>query len=273
MNQREIPSYLEPPEPIRHVPKHRSFRSISALLLREMSTTYGRSPGGYVWAILEPVGMLIVLSFAFSLLLRAPSLGNNFILFYATAYLPFRLYQDVSNKTAGTIRFSKPLLAYPTVTVMDSLISRVILSVLTNLLTMYIIYTFILLTLDTRVILDFQPMLVSVALAALLGMGVGSLNSVLFELYPLWQNVFSILSRPLLLASAVLYIVEDLPGYAADWLWFNPLVHITGYMRTGFYPFYDAPYVSLAYVLGFGGILLVLGIMLLRKLYKDLLML
>ena len=71
----------------------------------------------------------------------------------------------------------------------------------------------------------------------------------------------------------MLYILEDLPGYAADWLWYNPLVHITGYMRTGFYPFYDASYVSLAYVAAVGAVLFVIGAMLLRKLYKDLLLL
>ena len=32
-----------------------SFRAIGALILREMATSYGRSPGGYIWAILEPV--------------------------------------------------------------------------------------------------------------------------------------------------------------------------------------------------------------------------
>jgi len=273
MSEQEIPSYLEPPAPIRREPRYRPLRSISALMLREMSTTYGRSPGGYVWAILEPVGMLVILSFAFSLLLRAPSLGNNFILFYATAFLPLRMYQDVAAKTTGTIRFSKALLAYPTVTVMDSLISRVLLAVLTNMLTMYIIYTVILLTLDTRVILDFKPMVVSLSVAILLGMGVGAVNCVLFELYPLWKSIFTMLTRPLFLFSAVLYILEDLPGYAADWLWYNPLVHVTGHMRTGFYPFYDANYVSLAYVAGLGAALFLIGALLLRRLYKDLLLL
>ncbi|MEL6475009.1 MAG: sugar ABC transporter permease, partial [Pseudomonadota bacterium] len=29
-----------------------SLRSIIALMLREMATSYGRSPGGYLWAVL-----------------------------------------------------------------------------------------------------------------------------------------------------------------------------------------------------------------------------
>ena len=44
---------VESPE-LRPVIQHTRFatlRTITALILREMATTYGRSPGGYVWAI------------------------------------------------------------------------------------------------------------------------------------------------------------------------------------------------------------------------------
>ncbi|MCC5956800.1 MAG: hypothetical protein JJU07_11910, partial [Natronohydrobacter sp.] len=45
-----------------------SFRSISALMLREMATRYGRTPGGYLWAVVEPLGMILILGYAWSLL-------------------------------------------------------------------------------------------------------------------------------------------------------------------------------------------------------------
>lgn len=88
-------------------------RTIVALMLREMVTTYGRSPGGYIWAIVEPVAAIALLSFVFSIAFRSPPLGDNFPLFYASAYLPFMLFLDVNNKLATAIKFSRPLLAYP----------------------------------------------------------------------------------------------------------------------------------------------------------------
>ena len=65
----------------------RFVRTILALILREMSTTYGRSAGGYIWAVLEPAAGIALLAFAFSLALRAPSLGTNFALFCYNTYL------------------------------------------------------------------------------------------------------------------------------------------------------------------------------------------
>ena len=76
----------------------RAFRAVGALILREMATTHGKSPGGFLWAIAEPVAAIALLSFAFSLIFVAPPLGRDFALFYATGFLPFFLFLDVSQK-------------------------------------------------------------------------------------------------------------------------------------------------------------------------------
>ena len=99
-------------------------RTISALMLREMATRYGASPGGYAWAVVEPLGTLFVLALAFSLLLRNPSLGESFILFYATAFLPFNVFNGISNAMMQAMMFSKALLKYPAVSWIDTLIAR-----------------------------------------------------------------------------------------------------------------------------------------------------
>ena len=120
--------------------KFRTSRTIAALILREMSTTFGRSPGGYLWAILDPVAGLLLLSFVFSLAFAGPPLGTSFGLFYATGYLPFVMFNEIANKMATSINFSKPLLAYPAVTLLDALIARFSLAILTNIMVGYIIY-------------------------------------------------------------------------------------------------------------------------------------
>ena len=40
---------------VRKRPRFQMGRTVVALMLREMATTYGRSAGGYAWAILDPV--------------------------------------------------------------------------------------------------------------------------------------------------------------------------------------------------------------------------
>lgn len=246
-------------------------RTVSALMLREMSTRYGRSPGGYVWAILEPLGAIIVLSIGFSLVMRNPSLGNSFILFYATGYLPFSMYQSISNVTQRAISFSRPLLFYPAVTWVDAIVARFLLNAFTGILVTYILLTGILLVQDVRVVLDFVPMAEAMALTMLLGLGIGTLNCALAGIYPTYELFWSIASRPLFLASAIFFTMEDMPRSVQDLLWYVPQAHISGIMREGFYPMYNPQYVSVIYVVGISLISMFFGLILLGRYHRDIL--
>lgn len=248
-----------------------SLRTIAALVLREMSTRYGRTPGGYIWGILEPLAAILFLSVGFSLVMRSPSLGTSFLLFYATGFLPFNLYQTISNTTARALNFSKPLLKYPAVTWVDAILARFILNSLTGIVIAFILIGSVLMVTDSRAVLDMGPTLQALALTMLLGLGVGTANCVLLGLYPLWDVAWSIITRPLFLASGVLFLYDDLPPLARDILWYNPLLHITGLMRRGFYPTYTASYVSMLYVLLISLILLVLGLILMGRYHRVIL--
>lgn len=246
-------------------------RTVSALMLREMSTRYGRSPGGYVWALLEPIGGILILGIGLSLLVRVPPLGTSFFLFYATGFIPFQLYQNVSHMVARSINFSRPLLLYPAVTWVDAVLARFLLNALTSAMVCYIILSGLLIVVDSRTTLEFGPILLSVALALCLGLGIGVLNCALMGLVRVWDQVWSIATRPLFLASGVLFLYEDMPSSVQTVLWYNPLFHITGLMRTGFYPTYEAAYVSVLFVCLTSALCLALGIVLLSRHHRDIL--
>ncbi len=246
-------------------PRFATFRNILALMLREMSTRYGRTPGGYIWSVLEPLAAILFLSLGFSLVLRSPSLGTSFLLFYATGYLPLNLYQALANPIAKSIMFSRPLLRFPAVNWIDALLARFILNSLTNVLISVLLFAIILSIVENRAVLDLPPIIEAFGLAMLLGLGVGAFNCVLFGLFPVWEVVWGIITRPLFLASGIFYVYEDLPTMAQNVLWFNPLIHITGLMRTGFYPTYSPTYIDFTYVMFFSMTALALGLLFTRR--------
>ena len=55
---------------------------------------------------------------------------------------------------------------------------------------------------DADITLDLAPAAGAFVLAALVGLGVGTLNCVLFGFFPTWKNVWSVLIRPLFLLRA-----------------------------------------------------------------------
>jgi len=251
--------------------KFKTARTILALVLREMETTFGQSPGGYIWAILKPVAAITLMSFIFSLAFRSPSIGTNFPIFYATGMLPFMLFNETANKTAKALKFSRQLLQYPGVRYMDAIIARFLLNLLTHLMVFYVVMTSIHYIYDLGVFLDLPAILISLAMAAALGLGIGCLNCFLMSMFPVWEQLWGVLTTPLFIISTIIFTFEVVPANYREYLWYNPLVHIVGLMRRGFYPTYDATYVSVTYVFGVALVTLVFGLIFLKRYHREIL--
>jgi len=246
-------------------------RTVSALILREMASRYGRSPGGYVWAVLEPLGMIIFMSIGFSLLVRSPAMGTSFLLFFGTGFVPFNLYMSISNPVSRTLTYSSALLSYPVITWVDAILARFILNTLTGFMVSFLMLALIIATLDTPILLDVAPAMTSISLAALLGLGVGALNCALIGKVAVWEKFWTIFTRPLFLISGIIIRYEDMPDGLQNILWYNPLIHIIGHMREGFYPTYEADYFSASYVIFISLITLFLGTVLLGRYHREIL--
>ena len=252
------------------LPPATAHRAISALMLREMSATYGRSPGGWLWAIAEPVGAITLLAFVFALAFDAPPLGQSFVMFYATGYLPFMMFTDISIKTANAVRFSRPLLTYPSVTALDALVARFSLNLLTQLCVIGVVLVGIEAIFETGIQPNPADLAVALALSAQLAAGVGVLNCALFHRFPLWERLWQIVTRPLFVISGIFFLIEDIPAEYREAALMNPLLHLTAMTRAALYPTYDAALANPLYVSGAGLGCLCLGLLLLRTTQRDL---
>jgi capsular polysaccharide transport system permease protein len=264
------------PAPVgRARPRGRSaagLRSVTALVLREMSSRYGRTPGGYLWAVLEPVGAIVVLAVVFSILVRSPPLGNSFILFFASGFLPYVLYANIQASVQSAIQFSKPLLMYPAVSWIDAILARFLLNFLTGLVVMVVVFFGVLQFTSASAILAFSPMVIACLLAAMTGFGIGCLNCVLTGLFPAYEQLWGIVTRPMFLIAGVLFTYEVVPEAAQNILWYTPWIHITGLFRMGVYPTYGPDYISIPLVLIWAMVPMALGLILLRRHYQDILL-
>ena len=240
-------------------------RVVFALMAREMGTRFGRSAGGYLWAVAEPLGGILLLAVAFSLALRSPPLGTSFILFYATGIMPFSMFNTLSRGVGGAIAANRGLLTYPVVGTFDAVIATAALNFLTTCVVAALLYAGIITVFGLHVNLDLAPVVEAFGLAGLLGLGVGTLNCVLFGFFPTWKNVWTVLTRPLFIVSGIFFTFESVPASFQDVMWWNPLVHVIGITRTGFYGSYAPQYISQAYVLGIALGTFVIGAYLMRR--------
>jgi len=244
-------------------------RVTAALIVREMSTRFGSKPGGYLWAIFDPVAHVAMMTVIFQAIARTPALGLSFPLFFASGYLPFAFYQRMSSFMAGTVKANKALFSYPIVSPFDAIVSRFILQLMTDTLVTILILVMILELSGVAQPMDIAGMIEAAGAAALLGLGMGTINIVMFARFPLYEQIFGIINRPLFMVSGVFFLPDSLPHPFRDFILYNPLVHIIMWFRASIYPEYRAYGLDKGYVIEFALVCAVAGLALLTTSTRE----
>jgi len=78
---------------------------IWTLSIHRIKVRYKQSVLGILWAILQPISMMLVFTFIFSLIARMPSEGTPYAIFAFTALLPWNYFStSVSNATSSLVK-------------------------------------------------------------------------------------------------------------------------------------------------------------------------
>jgi capsular polysaccharide transport system permease protein len=239
----------------------RQFAITFALIVREMTTRYGNKFGGYMWAVLDPVLTIGILTTVISAVAKLPPLGRSFTLFFATGYAAFYMYRSTAEQCGGAVEANRALLNYPVVRPFDAILGRIFLQIATLFVVNMLLFGGIFLFVPFNGV-EVGPIILASIIAITLGAGVGSANIVWFHLSSTYQQIWGIINRPAFIVSGVFFLPETLPNPFRDILMWNPLVHIVGLFRTGFYPTYRADYVDMPYLVGLSIFSIAFGFML-----------
>lgn len=237
-------------------------RVVAALLIREIAARFGSKPGGYVWALLDPAAHVLLLTIAFQAIARAPALGVSFPLFFATGYVAFQFYQAMTSYLNGAVRANKSLLNYPSVAPIDTVVARYFLQFGTTAMVAVVILGVIVAWMRVPPELSWPPILEAAFVGSVLGLGIGLINNVMFVKYPLYEKVFGIVNRPLMLISGIFFLPDAIPHPYREILLLNPLTHVIMRFRTGFYDEYRAIGLDMSYAHMFAFLTLFFGMLL-----------
>lgn len=226
-----------------------------------MSTRYGGKPGGYLWALVDPVAHVAFMTVLFQAIAHTPALGTSFPLFFASGYLPFTFYQAMQSYVAGTLNANRSLLNYPVVSPWDAIVSRYIVQFMTTLLVSILVFTFVAFKDHVSLHIDPAKIMGACLAGSLLGLGVGLINSALFARSKLYEQVWGVVARPMFLVSGVFFLPDSLPKPFSTILLWNPIVHVVMWFRTGVYDEYRAYLLDVPFVLKTCAVLFFAGLL------------
>jgi len=242
-------------------------RVITAIILRETKTRFGKNKIGYLWAIIEPISYVAILLFVRHYLHSKIPFGENLYLFFLTGILTYRLFIAIASRTMQAITANQSLLTYPLVKPTDTIFARIILETLTMLVVFAIFFCFLIYLTQGTVIHYPGRFGAAIAATIVLAAGVGTFNSVAVMLFPFWERFWNIIKFPLLIGSGVFYMPSSLPPSAQKILAYNPVLNCIEWLRFGTYLDYN-PVLNGFYVLGFALVFLVAGLSM-ERLYRN----
>jgi len=237
---------------------------VFAVVMRETRTRFGASQLGYLWALIEPTLVIFTFYLVFKVAHRAVPPGMDLFSFIATGVVPYTLFASSVTRVAAAIDSNKALLYYPQVQPLDLVLARAVLEAATFVA----VFIFLLgghALFTQRLELE-SPLTVvmGLAMASMLGTTLGLILCCLGEYSTAVERARGPMLRPLFWISGIFFTAEALPEGARAALLWNPLLHATELVRSGWFRSYDQHHVDVAYVAAWIGGLALTGLMLER---------
>jgi len=234
-------------------------RVVLSLVFRETRVRFGGTRLGYLWALIEPILHVAVLSAIYMVWGRHAPMGN-LQMFFITGIMPFFLFSHTSSQLSRAISSNGQLLRLPPITNMDIVFAKALLQGLTWMIVFAILLFIVML--GGRLVLPerVEECAAAALFTFLLGFGVGLINAVLNMLFKAWERVYSAVTKPLYLLSGVFYLVDSLPDQARRVLVWNPLVHAIEWFREGYFANFSSLTLDRAYLIEWAVASVVLGL-------------
>lgn len=242
---------------------------IGALLLREMSSRFGRENLGFVWLFAEPALLGGTIGLVHHLSGHGLPGGLSIPVFWVLGYVPFYMVRSIVNRAPVAIAGNQGLLYHRRVTVLDVLLARNILEGAAVIGTMGVFMAFFGITLG---VWPHDPALVVIGLVLMWGIchGISLLLAslaVYTELVERLTHLVTYLSLPLI---GAFFMVFWLPPDAAEGALWIPTVHCFEIIRRGQFGHAVPTTFDIPYVLACIALLNLLGMAALRKARRDL---
>lgn len=238
-------------------------RIVSTLVVRSAVARFGESKLGFVWVLLEPiiyVGVFLVLRAAMS---AAATFGDSAALFLLAGIFGFRMSRGIARRAENAITANQPLLTYPLVRPLDTVIAACLLETTIWLVVCALFISGLSAALERTVIV--YPGELTACLLAIFyfAFATAVFNATVGALVPRYLMIIGMLNMPLMFASGVFFMPSSFPPDIQWYLSWNPYLHCVEWFRTATYLDY-IPVLDKTYLLAVATVLLTVGLVLER---------
>ncbi|HEX3018056.1 MAG TPA: ABC transporter permease [Caproicibacter sp.] len=232
------------------------------LVVKDVKTKYRRSVLGYLWSVLNPLMMMVIMTIVFSTVFRNDI--PNFPVYLLTGQLIFNAFSEATNQAMTSVISNSALIKkvyFPKYILPLSKVGVSFVNFVLSLIALVVVLA------ATRTRITFAILLVPLPLLYLLliSSGVGMFLAAMAVRFRDVVHLYGVVLTALMYLTPIFYPITILPSYARGILSFNPIFHILEMFRCvimyGTVPSIKANLVCI----GFSVISLVIGMLIFQK--------
>lgn len=235
---------------------------LTELVSRDLKTKYRRSALGFMWSVLNPLGMMVVLTIVFSTVFQQSI--PNFPVYLMCGQLIFNFFNEASNLAMTSVLDNAPLIKKVYVPKYLFPLSRVC-SALVNMLTSFVALLIVILITRTTITWTIFLAIFPICFATLFSLGVGLILSVIVVTFRDMKHLYGVITTAWLYLTPIFYPISILPEPVALIVRNNPLTIIVEILRYNVLYYQVAPAILVVKTLIYCVVLLTAGLVLFKK--------
>ena len=245
-------------------------RVIKALMLRELTTRFGRENIGFLWMMAEPLLFAVLVGALWRATKGPMEYGVDIVTFAVSGYIPLVLFRSTVSRAISSFTANSSLMYHRQIKILDILLVRFLIELLGHMMA----YLFIALVLGAfgffPVPYDVGFLILGWGYYALFTLAVALVVAPLSEMSELLEKVMPVTLYLMIPFSGAFYLVSALYGDLATAVLYSPPVHGMEMMRYGIFgPSIDPQYDHL-YPLKFILPCMAIGLLLCRRVRRRL---
>lgn len=201
---------------------------LKELVRRDVKTKYRRSVLGMLWSVLNPLGMMIIMSIVFSHVFRSNI--ENFPVYLMCGQVIFNFYNEASTVAMSSVLGNASLIKKVYVPKYLFPVSKVC-SCFVNLVTSFIALVIVIVATGTKLSWTALLVFIPVIYVFVFSLGMGLMLSALVVTFRDLQHLYGILITAWMYMTPIFYPVDMLPEWVANLVRLNPLANFIEMFR------------------------------------------
>jgi capsular polysaccharide transport system permease protein len=245
-------------------------RVISALMMRELITRFGRENIGFLWIMAEPLLFAVLVGVLWRFMKGPEEHGIGVVAFVASGYIPLVMFRSTVSRAVRAFTANSSLLYHRQVTLLDLILVRFFIELIGSMMA-YVVIATILIGLDLfPVPADLGYLLSGWIIYGLFTLSAALILAPLSELSETIEKFLPVTTYLMVPFSGTFNLTSWLAPSVRDVMLYSPPVTGMELMRYGIWggkitPYYDIPY-AIAVSLG----MTVIGLVLCRRIRRIL---